>query len=171
MGLKKNTVYYVVSSLWLSLIALLIHYQNSGGEILGDYFNYLNAGIYSINLIVLCVSLVCVIYHLGANSTFFKYFSSLLQALIVLCGCLVLLNLWINAYFIENRMPGTPIMQVALFQKPDYCTYKYIFYKVAENGKIAYLCPNHYGLIPSIGHLALPPDFYGDTLDASYLSG
>lgn len=164
IGIKKNIIYYVVSSLWLSLIALVIHYQSSGGQILGSYFNYLNAAIYSINLIILFISLIRVISHLSSNSPFFKYTSSLIQSLIVIGSFLVIINLWINAYFIENRMIGTPIMQVALFKKADYCSYRYIFYKVATDGSVLYLCPNHYGLIPSIGRLAISPDFIATQL-------
>jgi len=61
-------------------------------------------------------------------------------------------------------MPGTPIMQVATFSKADYCAYRYTFYKVAKNGTVMYLCPNHYGLIPSIGRLAISPDFIASQL-------
>lgn len=159
IGIKRNAIYYIISSLWLSLIALLIHFQSSGGEILGSYFNYLNATIYSINLIILFVSLIYVISHLSSDNTLFKYFSSLVKSLIVIGTLLVITNLWINAYFIENRMAGTPVMQVALLQKPEYCSYRYIFYKVATDGTVLYLCPNHYGLIPSIGRLEISPDF------------
>jgi uncharacterized membrane protein len=159
IGISRKAIYYIISALWLSLIGLVIHFQSSGGEILGTYFNYLNASIYSANLIILFVSLLYVISHLSSDSTLFKYTSSFIQAIIVIGSLLLLGNLWINAYFIENRMEGTPVLQVALFQKPDYCSYRYIFYKVANDGNVLYLCPNHYGLIPSIGRLAISPDF------------
>ena len=55
-------------------------------------------------------------------------------------------------------------MQVALFKKADYCNYKYIFYKVAKDGAVTYLCPNYYGLIPSIGRLDISPDFIATQL-------
>ena len=164
IGIKKNAIYYVISSLWLSLIALAIHYQSSGGQILGSYFNYLNAAIYSINLSILFISLIKIISHLSKDSSLFKYTSSFIQSFIVMASILVITNLWINAYFIENRLPGTPIMQVALIQKADYCDYRYIFYKVANDGSVLYLCPNHYGLIPSIGRLAISPDFIATQL-------
>lgn len=159
IGIKRNTIYYVISALWLSLIALVIHYQSSGSQILGSYFNFLNAAIYSINLIILFIALIKVISHLSSNSPLFKYTSSLLQSFIVIGSLLVITNLWINAYFIENRMTGTPIMQVALLKKADYCSYRYVFYKVSTDGSVLYLCPNHYGLIPSIGRLSISPDF------------
>ncbi|CEG56948.1 hypothetical protein [Legionella fallonii] len=159
IGIKRNTIYYVISSLWLSLIALIIHYQSSGSQILGSYFNYTNAAIYTLNLITLFIALIRVISHLSNNSIAFKYISSLMQSFIAIGCLLVITNLWINAYFIENRMDGTPIMQVALLKKADYCNYKYIFYKVTTNGTIVYLCPNFYGFIPSIGHLSISPDF------------
>lgn len=164
IGIKRNAIYYIISSLWISLISLVIHYQTSGGEILGTYFNYLNATIYTINLFVLCLSLVYVLWHLSNDNVAFKIVSSLFQSFIVIGTLLVVINLWINAYFIENRLTGTPVMQVALLEKPDYCNYRYIFYKVALDGTVHYLCPNHYGLIPSIGRLSISPDFIASQL-------
>lgn len=157
-GIKRNAIYYVISSLWLSLIAIVIHYQSSGGQILGSYFNYVNATIYSLNLIILLISLIRIISHLTASTPVMKYLSSLFQSFIVIGSLLVITNLWVNAFFIENRMSGTPIMQVALAKKSSQCSYRHIFYKVATDGNVVYLCPNHYGLIPSIGYLSISPD-------------
>ena len=159
IGVKRKAIYYVISALWLSLIALVIHFQSSGGEILGSYFNYVNAAIYSANLIILFVALIKVIDHLSSDSSLFQYVSTFIKSVIVIGSILLITNLWINAYFIENRMTGTPVMQVALLQKPEYCSYRYIFYKVATDGSVLYLCPNHYGLVPSIGRLEISPDF------------
>lgn len=69
--------------------------------------------------------------------------------------------------FIENKMAGTPIIQVALINKPDYCSSKYVFYKVNLDSSIMYLCPNYYGLIPSVGSLAVGPDFIAAQLPLS----
>ncbi|WP_298621871.1 type I secretion system protein LssZ [uncultured Legionella sp.] len=159
IGVQRKAIYYIISALWLSLIALIILFQTSGGEILGSYFNYLNASIYTANLIVLLISLIYVISHLSNESSFFKHLSSLVKSILIVGSIFLITNLWINAYFIENRMNGTPVMQVALLQKPEYCSYRYIFYTVATDGSVVYLCPNHYGLIPSIGHLEVSPDF------------
>jgi hypothetical protein len=159
IGLRRNAIYYVISSLWLSLIALLIHFQSSGGEILGSYFNYFNASIYSINLIILFIAFFRVVAHLRTENVSLKYLITFIQSLVVIGGLFVFINLWINAYFIENRMPGTPVIQVALLEKSEQCSYRYIFYKVASDRSIVYLCPNYYGLIPSIGRLALDQDF------------
>lgn len=167
IGIKKKAIYYVISSLWLSLISLIIHFQASGGQILGSYFNYFNASIYTLNLLILFASLMCVISHLSHDSNLFRYLSSLAKALILIGTLLVITNIWINAYFIENRMTGTPIMQVALFKKPEYCGYRYIFYRVDTDGSVDYLCPNHYGFIPSLGHLTLSPDFIANQLPTS----
>ena len=164
IGIRRNAIYYVISALWLSLIACIIHFQSSGGQILGSYFNYVNASIYTVNFIILFVALLRVITHLSTEHHVYKYISSLIQSLMVIGGLLVITNLWVNAYFIENRMPGTPVMQVALLDKPEYCSYRYIFYKVATDGSVIYLCPDHYGLIPSIGHLAISPDFIATQL-------
>lgn len=159
IGIKRNSIYFIISALWLSLIALIIHFQMSGGQILGSYFDYLNAAIYSLNLIILLVSLMRVISHLSVESEIFHYTSSLVKAFMVIACLLMISNLWINAYFIDNRMEGTPVMQVGLFEKPDYCSYRYVFFKISEDGSVIYMCPNHYGLIPSLGRLTVSPDF------------
>ncbi|RUR16005.1 type I secretion system protein LssZ [Legionella sp. km535] len=166
IGIKRKAIYYVISALWLCIIALVIHFQSSGGEILGSYFNYMNAAIYSANLIILFIALVRVIDHLSSDGALFRYVSTFIKSLIVIGSILLISNLWINAYFIENRMTGTPVMQVALLQKPEYCSYRYIFYKVAADGSVIYLCPNHYGLVPSIGRLEISPDFITTQLSA-----
>lgn len=158
IGIKKKAIYHVISALWLSLIALIILFQSSGGEILGDYFNYLNAAIYSLNLIVLFVAISQVFKHLSIDN-YFKYLAGFFNAFIAVASLLLIINMWTNAYFIENRLPGTPIMQVALFTAPEYCSYRYVFYKIAPDGAVHYLCPNHYGLIPSSGKLDVSPDF------------
>ncbi|QMT60417.1 MULTISPECIES: type I secretion system protein LssZ [unclassified Legionella] len=159
IGIKRHAIYYIISSLWLSLIALLIHFQFSGNEIFGTYFNYLNAGIYSFNLLILLLALIQVISHLSINAPAFKYAYTFVNALLVVGAFILISNLWINAFFIENKMEGTPVMQVALFDKPGYCDSKYVFYKIDRDSSVAYLCPNYYGLLPSVGHLATSPDF------------
>lgn len=164
IGIKRKGIYYVISALWLSLIALIIHFQSSGGQIFGSYFNYTNAAIYSVNLIILFVALIRIISHLSIDNDSFRYVSSLAKAFIVIGSLLVITNLWINAFFIDNRMPGTPVMQVASLNKLDYCAYRYIFYKVNTDGTVMYLCPNYYGLIPSVGKLTIGPDFIASQL-------
>lgn len=159
IGIQRKAIYYIISSLWLSVIALIIHFQSSGSQIFGGYFDYLQASIYSVNLIVLFVALVCIFSHLAINSNFYLYLSSLFKAVICISILFLIINLWTNAYFIENRMPGTPIMQVALLEKSEYCSNKYVFYKVDKDGAVSYLCPNHFGIIPSIGKLAVSPEF------------
>ncbi|HHT0591682.1 TPA: type I secretion system protein LssZ [Legionella anisa] len=159
IGTKKKAIYCIISSLWLSLIAALIHFQFSGNQIFGMYFGYLNAGIYSFNLLILVLALIHVMSHLSINGPAFKYTSTFINAFLFVGACVVISNLWINAFFIENKMEGIPIMQVALIDKPEYCENRYIFYKIDENNSVTYLCPNHYGLLPSVGHLAASPDF------------
>ena len=159
-GMKMARVNYVMGGLWLSLIALLLHYQSAGGEILGTYFGYKNAAIYSFNLAILIIALLYLFFKLPLlQRKPSRYFTGFISACMVVGGVLLLINLWANAYFIENRRIGTPIMQVATFTHLDYCAYRYVFYKVGLNGSISYMCPNHYGIIPSIGHLDVSPDF------------
>ncbi|MGC1182889.1 type I secretion system protein LssZ [Legionella sp.] len=167
IGIHRKIIYYVISSLWLSLIAIFIHFQSSGNQIFGSYFDYANAGIYSFTLLVLLVALIQVISHLTIDSLIFKYLNSFINAFIVVGIFLVITNLWLNAFFIENKKAGTPVMQVALLDKPDYCNYKYVFYKVTPEGSVMYLCPNYYGLIASIGQLSVNPDFITQQLHFS----
>jgi len=160
IGIKKERVNYFISALWLSVIALLLHYQTAGGEILGTYFNYTNAAIYTLNLLVLITTLLALFYKLPLfEGKLIGYVKAVISGVLILSSLVLGVNLWMNAYFIEHRNPGTPLMQVATFTKLPYCRYSYVFYKVDTAGKIGYLCPNYYGLIPSIGTLDVSPQF------------
>jgi hypothetical protein len=167
IGMQRKTIHYVISSLWLSFIALLIHFQFSGNQIFSAYFDYMNTAIYTFTLFVLLLALIQVITHLSISNGIVKYIGSFINAFLVVSALLVITNLWINAFFIENKKEGTPIMQVALLDQPDYCHYKYVFYKVMPDNSVWYLCPNHYGLIASVGHLATSPDFVKNQLHLS----
>lgn len=160
IGMKVGRINLVVAALWLSLIALLLHYQTAGGEILGNYFGYKNAAIYTLNLVVLVLSLIYLLFKLPIfHSKLARYLTGLISACLVVGSLFLLINLWMNAAFIENRRPGTPIMQVISFEPLAYCSYRYVFYRVETDGKVGYLCPNHYGLVPSIGKLEVTPEF------------
>jgi uncharacterized membrane protein len=168
-GFYKKINLMIILSLWLSLFALVSHYQLSGSEILGGYFNYLRAIIYSINLIVLAVAA----YHILAN---FKSSSLLLNSVysglkvILFFGFIVLFaNLWVNAYFIEQRMENTPVIQVATLKSNQLCKYKYIFYIVNKEGELHYLCPNRFFLLPSIGKVKTKPEFLIQQLPVSVI--
>lgn len=159
-GIITQRLNYIAASLWISFIALWLHYQTAGGEILGSYFGYKNAAIYTINLFTLIASFICLFFkHPSLQKKTIRYITGFFSACLLVGGILLLINLWINAYFMETRRPGTPIMQVATFLPLDYCTYRYVFYKVGADGSINYLCPNHFGIIPSIGHLEVSPEF------------
>jgi hypothetical protein len=168
MGIRMKRVNYILTALWVSLIALVLHYQTAGGEILGSYFGYKNSAIYSINIIVLIVS---ILYLLGKVPFFQTKLPHLLtgfiSAFLVIAAGLLLINLWVNAVFIENKHPDTPILQVATMTSLNYCNYRYVFYRIGKDGKIGYLCPNYYGIIPSVGHLDVTPDFILNHLTAS----
>jgi hypothetical protein len=151
----------IVIALWLSLIAIVLQYQTSGGEILGSYFNYYHTSIYTLTIIVLLICLIDVLFSFAkvAVNKSVKYLTAFIAAFSSISVILLLVNLWVNAQFIEDRLPGTPVLQVATFKKLDYCSYSYVFYKVSQHGKMSYLCPNYYGLLPAVGHLKLAPDY------------
>ncbi len=160
IGIKTTRIHYIITALWLTLIALLLHYQTAGGEILGHYFGYEHSSIYTLSILILLVALFRLFFRASFLQGQFIRYSTGLASVFFLAGCvLLIMNLWINAHFIENRRPGTPIIQVATFATLDYCSYRYIFYRVNPDGKVSYMCPNHYGVIPSIGDLNVTPDF------------
>ena len=160
IGLKIDRISYIIVALWVSLIALLLHYQAAGGEILGNYFGYKNAAIYTLNLLVLISTLVCLFLNLPVKQRKnLRPLSIGISLCIIIGSLLLMINLWFNAVFIENKRPGTPILQVATFTSLPYCSYRYVFYKVTTDGKVGYLCPVHYGLIPSTGQLDSMPSF------------
>lgn len=160
LGIKRTRVNYLIAALWLSLIALWLHYQAAGGEILGTYFGYKNASIYTLNLIVLISTLLCLFFKPPLlQGKISRYLTALASVALVIGSLLLLINLWINAYFIENRRLGSPILQVATFTPLKYCSSRYVFYKAGFDNQISYMCPNYYGIIPSIGDLLVSPDF------------
>lgn len=164
-GISIRRVNYVLAALWFALIALLFQYQMAGGEILGSYFNYKNASIYTLNLFILVVALCYSLLKLPVtNNRWLSYMGSLFAAFFVVCAGLLATNLWINACFIENRLAGTAVMQVISFRPIAYCSYRYIFYRVDSSGQISYLCPNYYGLIPKVDQLEVAPDFLATQL-------
>lgn len=171
-GIRLKRKNYLIASLWLSLIALVLHYRASGGEILGSYFNYMHATIYSINLLIMVISIGYLLLSglKSINNKFIRYAFTFLTALLFTGSLMLLINLWINAFFVENRYPGTPVLQVATFNKPSYCSFRYVFYKTDTEGVVHYLCPNHYGFIPGTGVLEQPPGFVLDHLPAKLQS-
>lgn len=160
-GITSQRRNYIVVALWLSLISLVLHYRDSGGEILGSYFNYTHAAIYSLNLIVLIFSIIYLLLKSLKEipGKILRYTAGFLSAGLITGSALLLTNLWINAYFVENRLAGTPILQVATFNKQPYCGYKYVFYKVGADKNVWFMCPNHFGLLPSLGQLQSAPNF------------
>lgn len=160
IGVRNNKTNVLLTALWISLIALLLLYRISGGEILGSYFDYKNTAIYTFNFLVLITTLFFLFFKLPLlQNKWLRYASSGVSIGVLIGGLLLLTNLWINARFIENRQAGTPILQMATFKPANYCSYRYVFFKVGIDGRISYMCPNYYGIIPSIGVLEVSPSF------------
>ena len=159
-GIATKRTNYVLIAFWLSLLAFTMLYRAAGGEILGRYFGYLNATFYSINLFVLIAGTLYIFFNIPfLRGKYIGYATALVSACLITGGVILSINLWVNAYFIETRLPNSAIIQVVSFTPPQYCSNRYVFYKVGSDKKIAYLCPNHYGLIPKIGHLEVAPEF------------
>ncbi len=168
-GVKFRLTLYVSSALWLSLIALILHYMVSGGELLGPYFGYGNAAMYSINLIVMLMAVIYLLSIPQIENRALRILNGLLKLLLIIGTLIVLANIWINAYFIETRMPGTPVMQVSTVSAQDHCKHHYVFYKIDQSGSIQYLCPNQYVLLPGIGKLNMIPEFISRQLSQPIL--
>ena len=151
---------FVLIALWVSLVMILLQYQMAGTEILGSYFNYRHALIYSLNLVILLIALIYLLLQLPfLKSRYSQAAVALMIAFFITGSILLMINLWFNAHFIETRQPNTAVMQVVSFTPPPYCPYRYVFYKVGLDKQIYYLCPNYYGLIPSTGKVDEVPEF------------
>ena len=57
-GVIKNKLSYVLVAMITAIIAILFQYHIAGGEIFGNYFDYTNAAIYTINIIVVISALL-----------------------------------------------------------------------------------------------------------------
>lgn len=113
----------------------------------------MHALAYSASLMLLMVNALVIMSHLNTGHYATQYIASGFKALFVCGSGVVMVNLWMNAFFIQSRIEGSPIMQVTLPEKPSYCSYKYVFYKISADGTVHYLCPDHYGLFPATGKL------------------
>lgn len=158
---RKKSESAAAIAIWTDLLAILLLYRLARGEILGLFFNYTNGLLYTINLIILILSISYIIAH----SRFFKankmrrYTTATISSLLIVGGILLLINVWTNAYFIETRKAGIPVLQVATLGHNPHCQYAYVFYKITPDGNASYMCPNYYGLIPRIGRLDTVPSF------------
>lgn len=157
IGRMRKSMLFVSAGLWLALIALLIHYEYSGAEIHGGHFTYLNAAVYTFNILILILCSFSLLYSRTPTGFFGKLFNSLAKTVILLGGLILLVTVWMNAWFIEQRMDGTPVMQIMTFDAPDYCEHEYAFYIITKKGELAYLCPLHYFFMPAIGTLDTVP--------------
>jgi len=161
LAIKKININFSITALWCSLIAVIVNYQLAGDEILGSFFNFYNASLYSINLILFIASIIYTLYLLKSHiqSKILSRIASLTAAILVTAIAILFINLWLNAFFVEKRFINTPIMQVATQEKFSFCDYDYVFFKITSDAKVAYLCPNGHGLIASTGIVSPLPKF------------
>jgi hypothetical protein len=161
LAIKNININFSLTALWCSLIAVVVNYQLAGDEILGSFFNFYNASLYSINLILFIASIIYTLYLLKSHiqSKILSRLASLIAAVLVTAIAILFINLWLNAFFVEKRFTNTPIMQVATQEKFSFCDYDYVFFKITPDAKVAYLCPNGHGLIASTGIVSPLPKF------------
>lgn len=160
-GINRKKEDIVSLGLWSTVGALLLLYNRSHGEILGVFFNYTNSILYTINLLILILSLSFILLHNETiqNKRVYKYLGYGATSFLIALGSLLLVNVWINAIFIENKHPNFPILQIANLGDNPYCSYRYVFYKTDTEGVTKLLCPNHYGLVPSVKTVEQLPSF------------
>lgn len=159
IGLWKQLKRFVFTALLISLLAIVLQYEIAGGELLGTYFNYHNAVIYTLSFIILLTALSYLfIKNKRLQGKYIRYPAGILLVILIGASFIILINIWINASFIANKLPGTSIIQVATFHELNHCKNNYIFYKVDSTGKLLYLCPNHYGLIAKTGIVSARPE-------------
>ena len=156
LGFYRHKVYLLVA-LWVSAILLIWHHRIAGGSVLGPHFDYNHAVWYSLDLIVLVVSILGLVIKETMPVSVRKIMVAFLVIVCIADG-LLFINVWVNAYFMENRKPNTPLLEVAMVKPTSYCHHHKIFYKVGVDGQWYYMCPDYYGLLPSIGKLDKPPE-------------
>lgn len=159
-----------MTAFWLSLAQLLLLYYYSGQEILGSYFSYERAGLYALDMLILFVTL-CLFQQKAKTKLLGRrlWRISQLGLASLAFGMAVLLgNLGVNAWFLHNRAPQSPVLQVANMQPLRYCDYGYVYYKLDTRQRVQYLCPNRFGLIASTGTLPELPDFFKTYLPLTY---
>ncbi|GGI75984.1 type I secretion system protein LssZ [Legionella impletisoli] len=160
VGMFKKRKRFVLASLLVSLIGILLQYETAGGEIFGLYFNYKNALIYTLSFLILMIALIYIGIASKEMRGRFRYPTLFLFMVLFFASSIILVNVWINAWFIEHTLKDTTVIQVATFKKNEFCAHDYLFYKVSPDGKMQYLCPNHYVLIAKTGRLDLHPELF-----------
>lgn len=169
MGIIQHKKNIVVLSLWVALVSILIQYQVAGGEILGSYFDYTKAILYSLNFLTLLLSLGYLsAYFVRYKKVYIRLPLALLFASLITLSSLILINLWMNAYFIGKRKQGTPVLQVASQYNPTSCSSPYVFYVINQDSTVSYLCPNYYLLIPKTGKSESLPESIAKQFGASF---
>lgn len=169
-GWVKNKMAMLMTALWLSLAQLILLYYYSGQEILGSYFSYQRAGLYALDMLIFFI--VLFLFHIKAKTRLLQrrlWRASQFGLVGLAFGITMLLgNLGVNAWFLHNRAPQSPVLQVANMQSLRYCDYSYVYYKIDTNQHVQYLCPNGFGLIASTGTLSELPDFFKVYLPSTY---
>lgn len=165
----KKHLNYALAAVWCSLIAIIMHYQLAGGEIIGNYFNYPHAALYTVNIVLFVLSGLysSVLLRVNMRNKITAGILSLFVATITTACMILLINVWINASFISQRFEKTPIMQVAALNRSYYCSYSHVFIKITPKAEVAYLCPTGYGIIASTGTLKTIPAFIRSSLPKS----
>lgn len=168
-GIKKDNSLYTSAALWISLLTLAVHYEVSGGEILGSYFDYVNASIYSFNLFVFLFASIYILSSFDIENIILRTLNAILKTAIVAGFVILFCNLWINAYFVEQKMDGTPVLEVALPKGNHLCQHRHIFYIVNQNGGLEFLCPNEFVFLPGLGKISIIPEHVLNQLPGTIL--
>lgn len=159
VGVKTKRYSMMLAALWLCFLALFFHHKIAGYHLWGEYFDYRNTASYTLSIAVLLVSSLYLHRRtFNGPDRLLRYMSDGITAILWLIGIILVINLWINAYFVETALQGTSIIRVTNDRALSPCAKKSVYYKVGLDGNISYLCPSQRGLIPTIVHLDKVPD-------------
>ena len=164
-GIMKSKMRFVLVALIVAIFAIVIQYEHAGGELFGRYFDYTHAAIYTVNFIVVISALLYILSGekvLKAKSL--RYPAAVVIAILVVASCIIVMNVWINAFFIKDRLLNTDVIEVGYFEKPLYCNNSVVYYKLNTKYQIEYLCPNYYLLIAKRGYLETTPKLLKEQL-------
>ena len=164
-GIFRKKMTFVLVALMAAISSIIIHYMQAGGEIFGNYFDYTNAAIYTLNFIVLLFALIFIMSNEQWHKRkYLKYPAFLILFLLWIAALIIIANVWTNAFFIHNKQYQTKVIEVAFFEDIAYCNKRIVFFKINPKDEIEFLCPNHYHIMAKRGQLTNVPKLIKDQL-------
>lgn len=159
----------LINAFWCSLLTIFLNYYFSPKTLFGGSMDITIALPFSISIIAFLMISTRFVYLYHSKNAWLKIITGFIFAAITAFLILFLINLWLNVYFVSNRFPKTPIIQMANINRQQTCKHPYIYLKITPKANIQTLCPYGYGLIASIQNLTDIPPFIALRLPKSLL--